>query len=57
MVAIVGIGMFALPAGLLGAAFLDELGKARKAHANRSAVAVTDGGEPAKCPHCGHSLD
>ena len=30
LVAILGIGMFALPAGLLGGAFLEELGKARR---------------------------
>jgi voltage-gated potassium channel len=52
-IAVLGIGMFALPAGLLGAAFVDELGKARA----RSAP----GGEAAdcgtaSCPHCGKPL-
>ena len=42
-IAVLGIGMFALPAGLLGAGFVDEL-QAR------------DGGER-NCPNCGHRLD
>lgn len=52
-IAILGIGMFALPAGLLGAAFVEELNRAR---ASRSAP----GGERPRddaCPHCGKALD
>jgi voltage-gated potassium channel len=45
LIAVLGIGMFALPAGLLGAAFVDELGKAR---------AKTQEGAPANAPHCPH---
>lgn len=49
VVAVLGIGMFALPAGLLGAAFVDELGKARlRLHHQRD-------GKP-HCPHCGADL-
>jgi voltage-gated potassium channel len=57
-VALLGIGMFALPAGLLGAAFVDELAKAR-----REAGAAKQRGKeqptepsPAHCPHCGHEI-
>lgn len=49
VIAVVGIGMFALPAGLLGAAFVEELGKARKARADAAST-------PRTCPHCGGSL-
>ena len=47
VIAVLGIGMFALPAGLLGAAFVDELGKARA-----RGTAPPPGG----CPHCGKPL-
>jgi voltage-gated potassium channel len=47
LVAVLGIGMFALPAGLLGAAFVDELGKARQR---------VQGTAPGSCPHCGKPL-
>ena len=53
VIAILGIGMFALPAGLLGAAFVEELGKARERLAGlRSAPAKTH----SSCPHCGKPL-
>lgn len=42
-IAVLGIGMFALPAGLLGAGFVDEL-------------QGRDGGER-HCPNCGHKLE
>ena len=41
LISIFGIGMFALPTGVLGAAFLDEIRSARK-------VTV--------CPHCGKAI-
>lgn len=41
-IAVFGIGMFALPTGLLGAAFLEEIRADKCAH---------------KCPHCGGSLN
>jgi voltage-gated potassium channel len=42
MVALLGIGMFALPAGILGSAFVEELRRERQ--------------EAKKCPHCGKEL-
>lgn len=51
VIAILGIGMFALPAGLLGAAFVDELGKARGAPPTPPAPPA-----PTRCPHCGKSM-
>jgi voltage-gated potassium channel len=55
VVAVLGIGMFALPAGLLGAAFVDELGKLRAARGGNhdGHAGYTDG---AHCPHCGKAL-
>ena len=50
IVAVLGIGMFALPAGLLGGAFVEELRRARAPHQGQSA------GDPAHCPHCGEPL-
>lgn len=43
IVAVMGIGMFALPAGILASGFARELGKRR--------------GEPEVCPHCGEPLE
>lgn len=43
VVAILGIGMFALPTGILGAGFVEEVQKRRKL--------------PRVCPHCGRELD
>lgn len=42
MVAILGIGMFALPTGIMGAAFLEEIQSRRKPHI---------------CPHCGKNIE
>ena len=42
LIAIVGIGLFALPAGILGSGFMEELGRAESA--------------PAICPHCGKEI-
>lgn len=53
VIAIVGIGMFALPAGLLGAAFVDELGKARARVGARTEPGAPHG---SACPHCGKLL-
>lgn len=53
VIAIVGIGMFALPAGLLGAAFVEEIGKARK-HGHDHGIVAT----PSRtCRHCGNPVD
>ncbi len=51
VIAVLGIGMFALPAGLLGAAFVDELGKARTGDGMGAARP-----HAVKCPHCGSAL-
>ena len=46
IIAVLGIGMFALPAGILGAGFTDELQKMRQSKK----------GAPECCPHCGGEL-
>jgi len=43
-IAILGIGMFALPTGILGAKFVEELKKDKE-------------GSASQCPHCGKALD
>lgn len=43
IIAIVGIGLFALPAGILGSGYMEELSKVAK--------------EPVRCPHCGEVID
>jgi voltage-gated potassium channel len=53
-IAILGIGMFALPAGLLGAAFVEELGKVREARRHHGPAAVR--GHAPMCPHCGRPV-
>jgi voltage-gated potassium channel len=53
VIAIIGIGMFALPAGLRGAAFVEELGRARAAASRRHHAGASGGGA---CPHCGKEL-
>ena len=42
LIAILGIGMFALPTGILGAGFVEEIQKKKK--------------ESKKCPHCGKEI-
>jgi voltage-gated potassium channel len=49
IIAILGIGMFALPAGLLGAGFAEELEKRRRSD--------DDSDEPRRCRHCGELFD
>lgn len=44
LIAILGIGMFALPTGILGAGFVEEIRKRREAGTER------------RCPHCGGEL-
>jgi voltage-gated potassium channel len=41
IIAVLGIGVFALPAGILGAGFVEEMGHREK---------------PARCPHCGKEI-
>ena len=54
VIAIAGIAMFALPAGLLGAAFVEELGKAQQARRSHATRGTEDRGPT--CPHCGKHL-
>ena len=42
-IAVLGIGMFALPTGILGASFVEEIGKLKE--------------EKKTCPHCGEKID
>ena len=44
-VALIGVGLFALPAGILAGGFADALEQGREAKAAKSV-----------CPHCGESL-
>ncbi len=46
IISILGIGMFALPTGILGAGFIEEIGKTKK-----------NPREPFLCPHCGQKID
>jgi voltage-gated potassium channel len=41
VIAVLGIGMFALPTGILGAGFVEEMGQRQK---------------PTQCPHCGKEI-
>ena len=43
VVAILGIGMFALPTGILGAGFMEEIHRRK--------------GVPRTCPHCGEPIE
>jgi len=56
VVAVLGIGMFALPAGLLGAAFVDELGKLRAGRFGGGHGGHEGHADGAHCPHCGKTL-
>lgn len=42
IIAVLGIGMFALPTGILGAGFVEEVGRNQK---------------PVQCPHCGKDVN
>lgn len=42
-IAVLGIGLVALPTGLISAGFIDKIGKTKSA--------------PNKCPHCGKDLN
>jgi voltage-gated potassium channel len=41
IIAVLGIGVFALPAGIFGAGFVEEIGRREK---------------PTQCPHCGKEI-
>lgn len=53
-VAILGLGMFALPAGLLGGAFVEELSKARRLSREQRAAGAK--APLTHCPHCDKPL-
>ncbi|MBK8977336.1 MAG: ion transporter [Planctomycetes bacterium] len=57
-IAVLGIGVFALPAGILSAALHDELGRRRRrARQEQPAAAPPPAPLPISyCPHCGHAL-
>jgi voltage-gated potassium channel len=42
IIAMLGIGMFALPTGILGAGFVEEIQKSKQS--------------PQRCPHCGKDI-
>jgi voltage-gated potassium channel len=51
---ILGIGLVALPAGILGSAFMQELTEAHKEEAAaEEAAAASESAGPRRCPHCG----
>jgi voltage-gated potassium channel len=49
IIAMLGIGMFALPTGILGASFVEELENQRKEKSGELEVVV--------CPHCGEKVE
>jgi len=51
-VAILGIGLFALPTGILGSGFMDDIQRRRAEEAEKAKAA----GPLAACPHCGKEL-
>lgn len=63
VVAVLGIGLFALPTGILGAGFVEEIEKRRGRLAAPKALVAPEGAEAAsgpgfrdrlaRCPHCG----
>jgi voltage-gated potassium channel len=48
---LLGVGLFALPAGILSGGFAEELARRRAAEAAAATAA-----HPSKCPHCGKDL-
>jgi voltage-gated potassium channel len=51
-VALLGIGLFALPTGILGSGFMEDIQRRRAEEAEKAKAA----GPPAACPHCGKEL-
>jgi len=43
IIAVLGIGLVALPTGIISAGFVDKIGKKKK--------------EPKRCPHCGEEIE
>jgi voltage-gated potassium channel len=56
IIAVLGIGVFALPAGILGAGFVEEMGRKDQAdNSNTEKAGAT--GMPTRCPHCGKEIN
>jgi voltage-gated potassium channel len=56
IIAVLGIGMFALPTGILGAGFVEEMNH-RDQSGNSNADNASLTGKPARCPHCGKEIN
>jgi len=56
IIAVLGIGVFALPAGILGAGFVEEMGQ-RDQSGSSNAGNADPTGMPARCPHCGKEIN
>jgi voltage-gated potassium channel len=55
IIAVLGIGVFALPAGILGAGFVEEMGQ-RERGPQTPSVAFGVPQKPVRCPHCGKEI-
>lgn len=55
LTAIFGIGLVAIPTGLISVGFIEELDNLKKKKTKSEAEANCDGAK--FCPHCGHKLD
>lgn len=56
VIALLGVGMIALPAGILGSGFIEELQREHD-EAEEAAEAAQRDAQPRACPHCGKDLD
>lgn len=57
VIALLGIGMIALPAGILGSGFVDELQREQDQADVGAEHAGQEGARRGTCPHCGKDLD
>ncbi|MHC4079552.1 MAG: ion transporter [Planctomycetota bacterium] len=57
VIAVLGIGMFALPTSILGAAFVEEMSQRRAASQATPAAVETSAAAPRSCPHCGKEIE
>lgn len=57
VIALLGIGMIALPAGILGSGFVDELQREDDEAEAAGQGAAGEGDRAGTCPHCGKRLD
>lgn len=55
IIAILGIGVFALPAGILGAGFVEEMGR-KDPPGDSNAIKTDHAGTSMCCPHCGKEI-